>query len=201
MPKETFFNLEEHKKTSIIAAAKLEFTENELHKARVSNIIKQAGIPRGSFYQYFEDIDDLYYYIIDESFDKLFEEGYKHSKRTNDIFEYIKLTFEVDYHAYSNEKKHKFMKNVFKSIGGNVEYIEHHNNRRNDYIMTVLNSMDLSNIRINDKEELVKLYEFLQHIKRQVIQSTLMKNLSFEEAEKELEWHLEILKNGLLKEK
>ena len=200
MPKETFFNLEEHKKATIIEAAKKEFTENELHKARVSNIIKEAGIPRGSFYQYFEDIDDLYYYIIDDSFDKLFEEGYKHSERTNNIFEYIKLTFEVDYHAYSNEKRHKFMRNVFKSIGSNAEYIQHHNSRRNDYIGTVLSHMDLSNVKINDKEELVKLYEFLQHIKRQVIQGALMKNLTFEEAKQELEWHLEIMKHGLLKE-
>lgn len=200
MPKETFYNLEEQKKKTIIDAAKIEFTDNELHKARVSNIIKEAGIPRGSFYQYFEDIDDLYYYIIDDSFDEIFKEGYKHSERTNDIFEYIKLTFEVDYHAYSNENRHRFMKNVFKSIGANIEYIQHHNNRRNDYIQTVLGRMDLTKIRINDEKELVKLYEFLQHIKRQVIQGTLMKNLSFEEAKNELEWHLEILKYGLLKE-
>ncbi len=200
MPKETFFNLEETKKKVIIDAAKKEFTENELHKARVSNIIKEAGIPRGSFYQYFEDIDDLYYYIIDDSFNKIFEEGFKHSERTNDIFEYIRLTFEVDYHAYLNEKRHKFMKNVFKSIVSNIEYIEHHHNRRNEYINKVLSRMDLSNIKIKDKDELVKLYEFLQHIKRQIIQGTFMKSLTFEQAKQELDWHLEILKHGLLKE-
>ena len=200
MPKETFFNLEEHKKKTIIDAAKKEFTENELHKARVSNIIKEAGIPRGSFYQYFEDIDDLYYYIIDNSFDKIFEEGYKHSEKTKDLFEYIKLTFEVDYHAFLNEKRHKFMRNVFKSIVSNIEYIELHNIRRNDYILKILHRMDLSSIKITDKNELIKLYEFLQHIKRQVIQGTFMKNLTFEEAKHELDWHLDIIKYGLLKE-
>ena len=65
MPKETFFNLEEQKKKTIIDAAKKEFTENELHKARVSNIIKEAKIPRGSFYQYFEDKMDLYKHLFD----------------------------------------------------------------------------------------------------------------------------------------
>lgn len=200
MPKETFFNLEDHKKKTIIDAAKKEFTENELHKARVSNIIKEAGIPRGSFYQYFEDIDDLYYYIIDESFDKIFEEGYKHSEKTKDLFEYFRLTFDVDYHAFLNEKRHKFMRNVFKSIVSNVEYIEHHNMRRNDYIHSIMSKMDLSNIKMSDKDELAKLYEFLQHIKHQVIQGTFMKSLSFEEAKEELNWHLEIVKHGLLKE-
>ena len=51
MPKETFFNLEEHKKKTIIDAAKKEFTENELHKARVSNIIKEAAEELRSLYE------------------------------------------------------------------------------------------------------------------------------------------------------
>ncbi|AIO18949.1 putative HTH-type transcriptional regulator YvdT [Candidatus Izimaplasma bacterium HR1] len=201
MPKETFSNLDENKKNIIIDAAIKEFTENELHKARVSNIIKEAGIPRGSFYQYFEDIDDLYYFVIDLTFDEIFTEGYKHSEMTNDLFEYIRLTFDVDYNAYANQKRHRFMKNVFKSIGSNMEFIEHHHNRRKDYIITILNRMDLSDIRIgNEIDELVRLYEFLQHIKRSVIQGALMKNLTFEAARKELDWHLDILKHGLLKE-
>ncbi len=51
MPKTTFFNLVKEKRTKIIDAAKAEFTTNPLRKARVSNIIKVAEIPRGSFYQ------------------------------------------------------------------------------------------------------------------------------------------------------
>lgn len=201
MPKETFFNLDEKKKESIINAATKEFTENELHKARVSNIIKLAQIPRGSFYQYFEDIDDLYYYVIDSTFDNIFDVGYKHAELTNDLFEYIHLTFEVDYNAYANDKRHKFMKNVFSSIGANVEYIEHHNNRRKDYISNIINRMDLSKLKVsNNKDELIRLYEFLQRIKRFAIQGALLKNLTYEEAMSDLEWHLDIIKHGLLKE-
>jgi len=51
MPSETFYNLPIEKKNKIIEAAKHEFTENILLKARVSNIIKRAGITRSSFYQ------------------------------------------------------------------------------------------------------------------------------------------------------
>ncbi len=200
MPRETFFNLEEAKRKKIINAATKEFTEFELHKARVSNIIKEAGIPRGSFYQYFEDIDDLYYFVIDSTFDDIFNEGYKHADLTNDIFEYIKLTFEVDLNSYQNQKRHKFIHNVLKSIGSNYEYLEHHNNKRKDYISGVLGRMDLSKIRIEDENELIKLYEFLQHIKRSVIQKTLMQKLNKEEAIDSLNWHLEIIQHGLLKE-
>lgn len=200
MPKETFHNLDFSKKQKIIDAAMREFTENELHKARVSNIIKDANIPRGSFYQYFEDIDDLYYHIIDTTFDKIFEEGFKHSELTNDIFEFTRLTFEVDYHAYADKKKHKFMRNVFKSIGSNIEYIEHHNSLRKDYIGKILSRMDLSSIRVKNDQDLVRLYEFLQHLKRLVIQGAFMRNQTFAQAKETLEWHLDLLKHGILKE-
>ena len=36
-------------------------------KASISNIIKMAGIPRGSFYQYFERLEDLYFYLLNET--------------------------------------------------------------------------------------------------------------------------------------
>ena len=64
MPKETFFNLEEEKKERVFTAAIDEFAEHNYNEANLSRIIKAAGIPRGSFYQYFEDKEDLYKYIF-----------------------------------------------------------------------------------------------------------------------------------------
>ncbi len=198
MPRETFFNLDNEKKEKILLAAIKEFTNNELHKSRVSNIIKEAGIPRGSFYQYFEDLDDLYYFVIDDAFDKIFYEGYKNTELTNDIFKYTELTFEVDITTYMNDNRHKFIMNVLKSIGSNVEYLEQHNKKRRQYIMDVLKQMDLSNIKIKKTEELIKLYELLQNFKRIVIQKSLIRQLSKEEAQDLLKWHLNIIKNGVI---
>ena len=198
MPRETFFNLDDEKKKKIIDAAVKEFTENQLHKSRVSSIIKEAGIPRGSFYQYFEDIDDLYYFVIDDTFDKLFDVGYKRAELTDDLFEYTRLTFDVDIQSYKNDKRHKFMMNVMKSIGTNIEYLEHHNNKRKNYIIEVLDKMDLSKLKIYTTDEKIKIYEFLQNIKRMVIQRSLMNNLSKDESKIELDFLLNILKNGLL---
>ena len=61
----TFYNLPQEKKNRIIKAAVKEFSRVPLEKALISNIIKDADIPRGSFYQYFENIDDLFVYILD----------------------------------------------------------------------------------------------------------------------------------------
>jgi AcrR family transcriptional regulator len=197
MPKETFYNLDENKKVKIIKAAIVEFTNHELHKARVSNIIKVAGIPRGSFYQYFEDIDDLYYFIIDDTFNKIFEEGNKSANETNDLFEYTIITFKKDLDGYTNDKRHKFIKNVVNSIGDNTEYLTEHNKKRKEYINGVLDRMDLSNIRIKQRDQLVRVYELLQNLKKMVIHQSIMKDLKEEESFELIKWHIDLLKKGL----
>lgn len=65
MPKETFFNLPEHKRARVIEAALDEFATHPYHKARITAIADQAGIAKGSFYQYFADKKDLFKYIMD----------------------------------------------------------------------------------------------------------------------------------------
>ncbi|GAB6190014.1 TetR/AcrR family transcriptional regulator [Marinitoga arctica] len=64
MPKQTFFNLPEEKRKRIIDAAIKEFSIYSFSKSSVNRIVKNSGIAKGSFYQYFEDKKDLYKYII-----------------------------------------------------------------------------------------------------------------------------------------
>ena len=64
MPKETFFNLPEDKRQQIIELSLAEFAENDYDTASISRIVAQAGIAKGSFYQYFENKEDLYTYLL-----------------------------------------------------------------------------------------------------------------------------------------
>ena len=64
MPKPTFFNLPQDKRDRIIDAAITEFGSKPFQKASIAEIIEKADIPRGSFYQYFEDLADLYRHIF-----------------------------------------------------------------------------------------------------------------------------------------
>jgi len=200
MPKDTFFNLDKVKREKIIKAAKAEFLNNPLRKARVSNIVIVANIPRGSFYQYFEDLDDLYYYIVEEVFDEIFDAGFMYSEMTNDLFEFAKISFDFDYTGFKKESRHKYMTNVFQSIAGNVEYLETFNVKRIKYIENILEKLDLSNIKYTSHEEHIKMYQMIQDLKISTIKKTLVNHLSKEEAFAEFEWYLDILKNGLLKE-
>lgn len=64
MPTKTFFNLPEEKRGRIFEAAVDEFSEVRFSEASINRIIKAAGISRGSFYQYFEDKEDLFKHVF-----------------------------------------------------------------------------------------------------------------------------------------
>lgn len=64
MPKQTFFNLPEEKRRLIIDLAINEFADHSYTEASISRIVKNAGIAKGSFYQYFDDKKDLYLFLI-----------------------------------------------------------------------------------------------------------------------------------------
>jgi AcrR family transcriptional regulator len=65
MPKQTFFNLPEEKRRAILDLAIDEFAEHDYKNASLSNIVARSGIAKGSFYQYFEDKRELYFYLLE----------------------------------------------------------------------------------------------------------------------------------------
>ncbi len=64
MPTKTFHNLDLDKQNRIIEAAFNEFAKMPYEQVKLSEIIRNSNIPRGSFYQYFEDKFDLYKYLF-----------------------------------------------------------------------------------------------------------------------------------------
>ena len=66
MPTETFFRLPEEKRTRILESAWCEFTAVPYAEASINRIVRASRIPRGSFYQYFSDKNDLFLALIDE---------------------------------------------------------------------------------------------------------------------------------------
>ena len=87
MPSDTFFRLPAEKRERIINAAWDEFTAVSYADVSINRIIRAAEIPRGSFYQYFEDRNDLFRYLTAE-IKEYVREGYLAVLRENggDIF-------------------------------------------------------------------------------------------------------------------
>lgn len=64
MPKQTFFNLPEEKRSAVVDAAIDEFAEYGFESASINRIVANSGISKGSFYQYFEDKRDVFMYLL-----------------------------------------------------------------------------------------------------------------------------------------
>lgn len=64
MAKETFYNLEVKKRKRILEVMIRIFQKKPFQNVTVKEIVEELGIPRGSFYQYFEDLEDAYFEVI-----------------------------------------------------------------------------------------------------------------------------------------
>ena len=63
---ETFRRLPAEKRGRFLEAAWGEFTRVKFADASINQIVRSAGIPRGSFYQYFTDKEELFHYLLED---------------------------------------------------------------------------------------------------------------------------------------
>lgn len=113
MPKETFYRLPDEKRERIMAAAEREFLENSFEAASINRIIKEAAIPRGSFYQYFEDKKDIFLYIVSTHKNEAF--GFVESfikDSDGDVFSFMRKAIDFMISAECSEKV-EGMKRIF----------------------------------------------------------------------------------------
>jgi len=66
MPKQTFHDLPADRRNRLVHQAIVEFAECSYAEASLSQIARRARIPKGSFYQYFDDKLDLYRWLLTE---------------------------------------------------------------------------------------------------------------------------------------
>lgn len=64
MPSNTFLNLPEDKQSRLMDAASREFSAKPFNEVSINKIIQEAEIPRGSFYMYFQDKEELFRYLV-----------------------------------------------------------------------------------------------------------------------------------------
>lgn len=116
IPKQTFYNLSKLKRNKIFDSGFQEFSAYNYYNASINRIVNEASIPKGSFYQYFYDKDDFYWYIINRvideqvsSYDKLLE-GAKGNfiKAEEHLFFHFAVLLE-------NYKYRNLIRNVFDS--------------------------------------------------------------------------------------
>lgn len=201
MPKLTFFNLPENKRKVLIDAAENEFARVPLHEASIANIVKSAGIPRGSFYQYFENKDDLYFYLLDEKL----KEGKEHfltmlEVHNGDIIEAV-----IDMHhnfliMMPDEEEENFIKNALLYATHKVENSFRYmidSTQDQDHFQKMLELVNKELVNVRKDTELVPVLQIIAAIAFHNLIDKLSRKLSDEEAIKHFRVKMELIKNGI----
>ena len=113
MPSDTFLRLNDLKKKKLIDASFKEFSLNNFNDASINRIIKEAGISRGSFYMYFEDKKDLYFYLL-EQYGEILSNNMKKDliKNKGDLFKMFQDNIEESYNSFKNNNIKFFNKSL-----------------------------------------------------------------------------------------
>lgn len=162
MPSKTFLNLPKEKKVRFIKASLIEFSNHSLKEASINRIIKSCDIARGSFYQYFKDINDLYNYIFDISFEKLEDTLEELLNKTRNIEKSLFVFYDTLI-AYGDKKSNrKYFENIFKN-STIVSMKEYYNKKNKEYIGKIIQNIDKKDINKIGKEKFLYTIELLYY--------------------------------------
>lgn len=201
MPKQTFLSLPEDKQNTLIQSAKKEFSRVPLHEASIANIIKDAGIPRGSFYQYFEDKEDLYYYLLNQ----VAQENNKKlnsilQEKKGNLFEALLEQFRYMISLRHHEEHNDFLRYAFLNMNHRKEntmanniYKESLKNERSQ----TLEMVDTSFLNIEDKQELSHVIRIVGAITFHNLVQVFVHDLTDEDAIYNYEAQISLIKKGL----
>ena len=198
MAKQTFLNLPDEKKEKIIKALKKEFSRASLKDSLVSNIIKDAQIPRGSFYQYFDDIEDSFYFIVDE-YSKKIKKFLLDSitKNKGDIISSYRDLYIYILDMIEDEENKKYFEKIFLNMNYKTQSMFTPN--FNDGLNIVINHVDIKQLNINSKFAIGYVIDIIESTMMNNIIKSYKRNLSKEKNIEVFERELALICFGILK--
>lgn len=196
MPKPTFFNLNTTKREKIEKALEDEFSRESFEKASISNIIIKAEIPRGSFYQYFEDKDDAIDYVI-QNYMKKEKEAIRNIMEQNNgnIFKASIQIFDYIIEKIQAKNNLKLYKNILEELKKqNISMFQD----EKECTDKLDNLIDLNLLDIKDKDDLIYIMRIISIITRSICVEVISQKIPKEEGKERLYREFEILKRGML---
>lgn len=198
MAKQTFLNLNEEKRKVIEESLKKEFSRVPLKDALVSNIVKCAKIPRGSFYQYFNDIDDAFYYVIGQyskDIKKTLLENIVRNK--GDIIISYRQLYIYILDMIEKEENKDYFEKIFLNMNYDIEIMFTPN--FNEGLNVMLNQIDITKLNIPSKFSLSYILDIIESVMMNNIVKSYKRNLSREKNIEIFEKELALVCAGILK--
>ncbi|WP_208560966.1 TetR/AcrR family transcriptional regulator [Marinilactibacillus kalidii] len=209
MPTQTFFNLPESKRQRLIAGAMKEFTAKSLNEASISNIVKNSGISRGSFYQYFEDKKDLYFYLLGKfkyNYNRLMVKSFKEVE--GDFYEGYRI-FGDKYILYiMDSEKFGFFKNMYlhmnyqinQESGANIIATPANNKTERPLDERVIDVVKREQVKACSDQEFISILRYILNILNDTIMEGFWKSLTIEQTQQLFATRLEWMTKGVLRD-
>ena len=162
MPTEVFFRLTPVKQQHIVEAIKEEITRVPYEEFSIYNVVRNCGISRGRFYQYFANKEDIMLYLL-SSYNKSVLERFMQSLRENngDLFKGLEdgYRFVVRMLCYKESRAYRqhlfcnatFYEKIWKDNDFSVE--------KYPALLEALELVDYQNLHIENRDELKTLIE------------------------------------------
>lgn len=179
------------KKNKIIRAAYELFNSKGYYETNTAEIAKQAGVATGSVYSYFEDKNDIFYYVIDLYMDIIMKRVEELStqiphKNLNEIVEFYIYSF-IEIHSMSK----KFHNELSAQCMIDSDINNYYNEKKDLILEKILKILKDNKIILNSthkKEQLFIISEMIDSICHQFIykNSTIDKKLMLTESIKDI---------------
>lgn len=167
MPKTRFYNLPIEKRERILKSAIVEFSRVPIHQVSINKIIKEAKISRGSFYQYFDDKNDLICEIISGYRDTLIANVKSHlANKDTDIFSLLIEVFEQIITFVEHTENQKLCFNLFESMRQDEKFFHTIVGQReiDDMVETIVSSVDTSKLKYSSREDIVNVLDIISAV-------------------------------------
>ncbi|XMB71944.1 TetR/AcrR family transcriptional regulator [Mycoplasmatota bacterium WC30] len=197
MPKNTFYKIGEGKQLKIIKSGQELFSKHFFENVDVKMIVELAGIPRGSFYAYFLDIEDFYLTTVKPLQEKRLAKIIELSNEPNISFFDLLLKIydnDISESLFSDQKllvQHHFRYIQTQSLG--FHYKESTKFQRP--IFDVFKQYQ-SNFNLED-QEWHDLLEFCMNVLLSTYMTSIRENLSKERSIKLFRDRISIIKRGV----
>lgn len=205
MPMKLFTELDSEKQERILDAALKEFAEYGYENGSTNRIVKNCGISKGSLFKYFENKEDLYFYLIDTVSAEMAEETRVDiGKLSKDLYERVieYSVTEISWYV-TNPVKGRFMIGIASETGSDIgrKIIERYGEKSTDIYETLLKGVDMSGLHNSRKEITDILRWVLMGFNNSFLMSIAGSSDDIETLKKsylkQLKTHLKVLKSGL----
>lgn len=206
MPKKLFYELDEEKRARIINVVLREFAQYPYNESSTNRIVKNAGIGKGSLFKYFQNKEDIYFYILDYIIDDL-TVNLKDEivNLPGDLFERTIKYAELEFAWYiQNPDKYKLLKRAFEKNDTEIfkETKERYALMSEEYYYKLFEDINIDKFQFKrEKEKLLDILKwFLKGFNEEFIEEVEsednINNLKDEYLRRLVEY-IEILKAGL----